>query len=60
MAEDHGARHFEARHADAAEGDDLVLNHLGAGLQADEGARRLAPLLVRTGHNNGFHHGGVE
>src|SRR5690606_32882963 len=45
-AEDHGLGRLEARHVFPAELDDLLLARLGAVLESDEGARRLAPFLV--------------
>src|SRR5215471_13112744 len=45
-AEHHRARRLEARKVGAAMLDQLVLGDLGAGLDLDEGARGLAPLLV--------------
>src|SRR3546814_3500783 len=52
-AEDHFLRRLEAGEALAAEGDELGLVGLLAGLQLDEGARGLAPFLVRPREQRG-------
>src|SRR5215831_19087690 len=55
-AEHHRARRLEAREVGAAMLDQLVLGDLGTGLDLDEGARGLAPLLVRLrDHGRGLH-----
>src|SRR5258706_9698559 len=54
--EDHGLRRLEARHARAAELDDLLDARRGPLLQLDERARRLAPLGVGLRDHRGHHH----
>src|SRR5215467_10485900 len=57
-AEHHRARRLEASEVGAAMLDQLVLGDLGPGLHLDEGARCLAPLLVRLrDHGRGLHRG---
>ncbi|KAF1854083.1 hypothetical protein Lal_00005300 [Lupinus albus] len=55
-AEHHRARALEVSHVRPAEGDDVGLGRGGAVLQRDEGAGRLAPLLVMAGDDGGLQH----
>ncbi|MPL88378.1 hypothetical protein SDC9_34398 [bioreactor metagenome] len=59
LAEHHRLRRLEMRHVLPAEGDELLVAHLRARAQLDEGAGRLAPAFVRAGDDGRFHHFGV-
>ena len=44
-------------HVVPTEIDDVLFGYFGAGIfQGNEGARRLAPLVIRPGHHGGFQH----